>query len=120
MVKLGQQIALGYNANPKREAWGNHIVRLFYAFKSSSSTAKVAGGKRKPGLLEALPSSREVKDAYEQIVLIASHILNSGGKLFSADQLKALEDWLQKNKPGKPDIAGGGAPPATKPASDGQ
>ncbi len=99
MVNLGYQMSLAYNAKPTRDAWNNYYLSLYLAFKAPNATLKIAGGKRKPGLLEALPNSREVKEAYEQIVLMAAHVLNSGGKQFSADQLKAITGWQQTHLP---------------------
>ncbi len=114
MVDLGYQMSLAYNAKPTREAWNNYFLNLYLGFKSPSATAKVAGGKRKPGLLEALPNSKEVKESYEQVVLMASHVMNSAGKQFSADQLKAITGWQQSHLPTNDRIAPGLPPIAPK------
>lgn len=114
MVNLGYQMSLAYNAKPGRDAWSNYYLNLYLAFKAPNANLKIAGGKRKPGLLEALPSSKEVKEAYEQVVLMTAHVLNGAGKQFSADQLKAVTSWQQSHVPGNDRITPGLPPIAPK------
>ena len=114
LVNLGYHMSLAYNAKPTREAWSNYFLSLYLAFKAPNANLKIAGGKRKPGLLEALPNSKEVKDAYEQVVLMTAHVLNSSGKQFSADQLKAITGWQQSHVPANDRIAPGLPPIAPK------
>ena len=114
LVNLGYQMSLAYNAKPTREAWSNYFLSLYLAFKAPNANIKIAGGKRKPGLLEALPNSKEVKDAYEQVVLMTAHVLNSSGKQFSADQLKSITGWQQSHVPANDRIAPGLQPIAPK------
>ena len=129
LVNLGHQMSLAHNAKLKGEVWANFYESLFLAFRAPNANAKVAGGKRKPGLLEALPNSREVKEAYEQVVLMASHVLVESGKQFSAAQLNAVTGWLQTHVPANDRITPGSAPlvpkdkkevvvPETKPVQD--
>ncbi len=115
IVHLGLQMSQGYNANAKRDAWNNYFLILYFAFKPEKADAKVAGGKRKPGLLEALPNSKEVKDAYEQIVLMASHVLNENGKPFPLAQMKAFEEWMKGHLPTNGRITAGAPPIITQP-----
>ncbi len=127
IASLGYEMAQAYNASPKPVEWKYYSVNLFFAFKAERGEPLVLG-KRKPGLMEALSNSKDVKDAYEQILLIANHVLNADGKQFSKDQLKGFEDWLQSRKPANVAPAGN-APvgatlktepaPQTKPASTG-
>ena len=93
--------------------------------------AHIAAGA---GLLAALPNSKEVKESYEQIVPMASHVLNAGGKQLTATVLDAIRDWLKTRLPAKnlppngqqpgaitkPDEAkpAGGAAPGSKPSAD--
>lgn len=114
LVNLGYQLSVAYNAKPTREAWSNYFLSLYLAFKAPNSNIKIAGGKRKPGLLEALPNSKEVKDAYEQVVLMTAHVLNANGKQFSADQLKAITGWQQSHPLANDRIAPGLPPIAPK------
>ena len=114
LVNFGYQMSLAYNAKPAREAWSNYFLSLYLAFKAPNANIKIAGGKRKPGLLEALPNSKEVKDAYEQVVLMTAHVLNAGGKQFSADQLKGITGWQQSHVPANDRIAPGLPPIAPK------
>ncbi len=108
MVNLGHQLAQGYMANPKKESWTKYFWKLYLAFKKSDSNDKVVGDRRKAGLLEAIPGQKEIKDAYEQIVIITNVGLDPVGKLFSAEQLKTLEVWLKDHKSGS--IMAGGVP----------
>ena len=101
IVSLGYQMGQAYNANPKREAWSNHFVNLYLAFKPESAKTLAPGGKRIAGLLAALPNSKEVKESYEQIVPLASHVLNAGGKQFTAATLDAVREWLKTRLPAK-------------------
>ena len=114
MVNLGHQLAQGYAVNPKKESWTKYFWKLYLAFKKSDPNDKVVGDRRKAGLLEAIPGQKEIKDAYEQIVIITNVGLDPAGKLFSAEQLKTLQDWLKNNKSGSITVGG---PPISKPSA---
>jgi hypothetical protein len=104
IVKLGYQMMLGYNAKPKGESWMNYFFTppgngvngsgLYFAFKSDTASSRVLGGKRKPGLLEALPGSKDVKDAYEQVLQMTLHFIDNPGKPFPDAKLKSIESWI--------------------------
>lgn len=118
IVNLGYQIVQAANANPKKQPWTNYFFTpkpqlgfgLYYAFKSESGTARVPGGKRKPGLLEALPATKEVKDAYEQILLMALHFIDNPGKQMAEAQVKSIQEWLKLRVPANPRITAGSPP----------
>lgn len=110
LVNLGQQMAQAYNANPKRDAWANYYVTLYLAFKPENATVKILAGKRKPGLIDAFPNNKDIKDAYEQIVLMAGHVLNRNGEKFDAGQLKSMTNWMQTHQPANAAIVNGAAP----------
>lgn len=120
IVKLGYQIVQTHNANPKKEPWGNYFFTpqpqlgfgLYYAFRSENGAARVPGGKRKPGLLDALPASKEVKDAYEQVLQMTLHFIDNPGK--QADTKNFLE-WLRTRAPQNTRITAGSPELGTKP-----
>lgn len=114
MVNLGHQLAQGYIANPKKESWTKYFWKLYLAFKKSDPNDKVVGDRRKAGLLDAVPGSKDIKDAYEQIVIITNVGLDPAGKLFSAEQLKSLQDWLKDHKSGSITVGGS---PLSKPSA---
>lgn len=137
IVNLGYQIVQAANANPKKQPWTNYFFTpkpqlgfgLYYAFRSESGSARVPGGKRKPGLLEALPATKEVKDAYDQILLMTLHFIDNPGKQMAEAQVKSIHEWLRLRVPAnnritagspplgsKPDPAPKGVPPASTPA----
>jgi hypothetical protein len=105
IVKLGYQMMQGYNANPKHEPWLNYFFTppgngvsgsgLYFAFKPDSASARVLGGKRKPGLLEALPASKDVKEAYEQVLQMTLHLIESPGKPY--EKLESIETWIENH-----------------------
>ena len=99
IVKLGHDMVQAYNANPKKDSWANYFITLYLAFKSENANARVAGGKRKPGLLEALPASKEIKDAYEQILQMALQFVDAPGKQYSEAQLGGFDTWLKNHTP---------------------
>lgn len=123
IVNLGYQIVQAHNANPKKQPWGNYFFTLqpqlgfglYYAFRSESGAARVPGGKRKPGLLEALPSAKEVKDAYEQILLMTLHFIDNPGKQVAAPQLQGIDAWLRTHVPTNNRITAGSPPLGSKP-----
>lgn len=125
MVNLGHQMAQAYNANTKRDSWSNHFFGLYLAFKPETSKTMAPGGKRLAGLLYAFPNSREVKEAYDQVVLLTSHVVKTDGVQFTAAQLDAMRDWLKTRLPAKsptaPQITNpeGGASAASKPGTAG-
>ncbi len=104
IVNLGYQIIQSHNANPKKQPWGNYFFTpqpqlgfgLYYAFRSENKDARVPGGKRKPGLLEALPATKEVKEAYEQILLMTLHFIDNPGKQMADAPLKNIQEWLRR------------------------
>lgn len=118
IVNLGYQIVQANNANPKKQPWGNYFFTLqpqlgfglYYAFRSESGTARVPGGKRKPGLLEALPATKEVRDAYEQIVLMTLHFIDNPGKQMGEAQVKSIQEWLKLRVPANNRITAGSPP----------
>ncbi len=127
IANLGYEMAQAYNASPARVEWKYYSFNLFFAFKAERGEPLVLG-KRKPGLMEALPNSKDVKDAYDQILLIANHMLNADDKQFSKEQLKGFSDWLDSRRPANVPPANnapvGASPksepaPQTKPASTG-
>lgn len=115
IVKLGHDMSQAYNANPKKEAWANYFVTLYLAFKPENAKTVVAGGKRKPGLLEALPGSKEIKDAYEQILQMALQIVDNPGKPFPDPQLSNFDTWLKNHTPANKRITAGSPELGTKP-----
>ncbi len=111
IVKLGYDMAQRYSEKPKSESWANYfILGLYMTFKAENGAVRVPGGKRKPGLLEALPQSREVKDAYEQILQMAWQFVDNPGKPFDASQLKGFDDWLRNHEPTNRRITGSTPP----------
>lgn len=129
IVILGYQIVQANNANPKKLPWVNYFFTpqpqlgfgLYYAFRSESKDARVAGGKRKPGLLEALPATKEVKDAYEQILAMTLYLIDNPGKQMADAQLKSIQDWLRQRDPPNKRITAASPPlgaKAPKPAND--
>ena len=140
IVRLGGQIVLAHNANPKKEPWGNYFFTpqpqlgfgLYYAFRAENSTAKLPGGKRKPGLLDSPVNAKEIKEAYEQILPMTLHFLDNPGKPVAAAQLGNIETWLKNHEPANARITAGSpalgaksepenakknsAPPATTPS----
>ncbi len=107
IVKLGNEMAQAYNANPKKESWANYFITLYLAFKAETSNALVAGGKRKPGLLAALPASKEIKDAYDPILQMALQFVESPGKEYSAQQMSVFDTWLKNHTPANKRITAG-------------
>ena len=123
VVQLGYEMAQAYNASSKRWEWNYYSRLLFFAFRAEKGESLVLG-KRRAGLMEALPNSKEVKEAYEQVLLIASHVLDADGKQFSKEQLKGFSDWLDSRRPAPANNPVGASPKAepaseTKPASTG-
>ena len=116
IVKLGNDMAQAYNANPKRDSWSNYFITLYLAFKAETSSALVAGGKRKPGLLAALPASKEIKDSYDQILQMALQIVDTPGKEFSAQQLSGFDTWLKNHTPTNKRITAGSPELLSKPS----
>ena len=123
IVKLGDQIVQANNANPKKEPWGNYFFTpqpqlgfgLYYAFRAENGAARVPGGKRKPGLMDALPGAKDVQDAYGQILLMTLHFIDNPGKPVAAPQLKNIEGWLQTHVPANNRITAGTPPLIAKP-----
>lgn len=123
IVNLGHQIVQANNANPKKQPWGNYFFTpqpqlgfgLYYAFRSENKDARVPGGKRKPGLLEALPATKEVKDAYEQILLMTLHFIDNPGKQMAEAQVKSIQEWLRLRAPANNRITAGSPPLGSKP-----
>lgn len=107
IVNLGQQMAVAYNANPKRDSWPNYYFTLYLTFRPERGTDKILAVKRKPGLLDVYPNNREVKEAYEQIVIMSAHVVNNSGKPFDAAQMKDFTGWLQRNTPANGSIVTG-------------
>lgn len=99
IVKLGYDMAQAASENPKKESWANYFITLYLAFKAENSKTLVAGGKRKPGLLEALPASREIKEAYEQILQMALQVVDNPGKPFPDPLLTGFDTWLKTHVP---------------------
>lgn len=109
IVNLGHQIVQAHNANPKKEPWGNYFFTpappqqlgfgLYYAFRAESGSARIPGGKRKPGLLEAFPGAKEVQEAYGQILAMTLHFLDNPGKQVAAPQLQGIDNWLRTHIP---------------------
>lgn len=129
IVILGYQIVQANNANPKKLPWVNYFFTpqpqlgfgLYYAFRSESKEARVAGGKRKPGLLDALPATKEVKDAYEQILAMTLYLIDNPGKQMADAQLKSIQDWLRQRVPANNRITATSPPlgaKAPKPANE--
>ena len=98
IVKLGYDMAQAYNANPKKDSWANYFFTLYMAFKAEKPDSRIAGGKRKSGLLEALPP-KEVKESYDQVFQMLLHLANNPGQQFSAEQLEAIDTWLRNHAP---------------------
>lgn len=123
IVNLGYQVVQANNANPKKQPWGNYFFTLqpqlgfglYYAFRSESGAARVPGGKRKPGLLEALPAAKEVKEAYEQVVLMTLHFIDNPGKQMTEAQVKSIHEWLRLRVPANNRITAGSPPLGSKP-----
>ena len=123
IVNLGYQIIQASNANPKKEPWGNYFFTpqpqlgfsLYYAFRAERADARVPGGKRKPGLLEPIPS-KDVKDAYEQILPMTLHFIDNPGKPVPAPLLNGIENWLRTRAPANNRITGSSPPLGVKPA----
>lgn len=107
IVNLGYQIMQAHNANPKKEPWGNYFFTLqpqlgfglYYAFRAESGTARIPGGKRKPGLLDAFPGAKEVQEAYQQILAMTLHFIDNPGKQVAAPQLQGIDTWLRTHVP---------------------
>ena len=122
IVNLGYQIVQAHNANPKKEPWGNYFFTpqpqlgfgLYYAFRSENGAARVAGGKRKPGLLEAFPAAKEVRDAYEQMLLMTLHFLDNPGKQVAEPQMKSFGEWLRTRGPANDKLTEGSPPLSPK------
>jgi hypothetical protein len=118
IVKLGYDMAQAYNANPKRDSWTNYFVlQLYMAFKAENAKVPAPGGKRKPGLLAALPASKEVKDAYEQVLQMALQFVGNPGAQFTAPQLNGFDTWLRNHTPTNRRITANSPELGTKPAS---
>lgn len=98
IVKLGYDMAQGYNAKLKGDSWVNYFFTLYMAFKAERPDSHIAGGKRKPGLLEALPP-KEVKDVYEHVLQMLEHLRDNPGKPYSAEQLDGIDTWLKNHAP---------------------
>lgn len=124
IVNLGYQIIQASNANPKKEPWGNYFFTpqpqlgfsLYYAFRAENGTARVAGGKRKPGLLEALPATKEVNEAYQQVLPMTLHFIDNPGKPVPEPQLSGIDAWLKSHVPANNRIMGSSPPLGSKPA----
>lgn len=117
IVKLGYDMAQAYNADPKHESWANYFVfGLYLSFKAENPKDLIAGGKRKAGLLAALPASKEIKDAYEQVLQMSLQFVDNPGKPFSAVQLKTVDDWLKNREGGNKRITASSPELGTKPA----
>ncbi len=125
VVNLGYQIIQANNANPKKEPWGNYFFTpqpqlgfsLYYAFRSENGTVRVAGGKRKPGLLEALPATKEVSDAYQQVLPMTLHFIDNPGKPVPAPLLNGIDTWLKGHVPANNRITSSSPPLGAKPAA---
>lgn len=128
IVNLGYQIVQANNANPKKQPWGNYFFTpqpqlgfgLYYAFRAENKDARVPGGKRKPGLLEALPATKEVKEAYEQIIPMTLSIIDNPGKQVPEAQVKNIQEWLRLRVPANNRITANSPPLGSKiePASE--
>lgn len=107
IVNLGYQIVQAHNANPKKEPWGNYFFTLqpqlgfglYYAFRAESGNARILGGKRKPGLLEAFPGVKEVQEAYGQVLTMTLHFIDNPGKQVAGPQLQGIDTWLKTHVP---------------------
>lgn len=99
IVKLGYDMAQAHNANPKKEDWPYHFIyQLYLSFKATNANERIAGGKRKAGLLEGIPS-KEAKDAYEQVLQMALQFTGNPGQQFGAQQLNSFDTWLKNHEP---------------------
>jgi hypothetical protein len=98
MVKLGYDMAQGYNANPKKESWPNYFFTLYMAFKAEKPETVIAGGKRKAGLLAALPP-KDVKDVYDLVFQMLSHLADNPGKQYSPEKIESFDTWLRSHEP---------------------
>ena len=125
IVNLGYHIIQANNANPKKELWVNYFFikdppflgfGLYYAFKAENGNAKLPGGKRKPGLLDAQVNAKEIKEAYEQILSMTLHFIDNAGKpaAVPAAQIKGIEEWLKTHEPKEPRITNGSPPLGSK------
>ena len=115
IVKLGYDMAQAYNANPKKDSWANYFFTLYMAFKAEKPDSRIAGGKRKSGLLEALPP-KEVKEPYDQVFQMLLHLANNPGQQFSAEQLEAIDTWLRNHAPTNKRITASSPEIESKPA----
>ena len=108
-------MAQAYNANPKKDSWANYFFTLYMAFKAERPDSRIAGGKRKSGLLEALPP-KEVKEPYDQVFQMLLHLANNPGQQFSAEQLEGIDTWLRNHAPTNKRITAGSPEIGSKPA----
>ena len=115
IVKLGNDMAQAYNANPKKDSWANYFFTLYMAFKAEKPDSRIAGGKRKSGLLEALPP-KEVKEPYDQVFQMLLHLANNPGQQFSAEQLEGIDTWLRNHAPTNKRITASSPEIGSKPA----
>lgn len=124
IVNLGYQILQAHNANPKKEQWVNYFYTkdpmlgfgLYYAFRAENGNARLPGGKRKPGLLDAQVNTKEIKEAYEQIVPMTLHLIDNVSKPVAvpAPQMSNIETWLKSHAPANPRITAGSPPLGAK------
>jgi hypothetical protein len=124
IVNLGYQIIQAHNANPKKELWVNYFFTkepmlgfgLYYAFKAEHGNARLPGGKRKSGLLDAQVNAKEVKEAYEQILPMTLHLIDNVGAPvpLPAPQMSGIETWLKSHEPANKRITAGSPPLGAK------
>lgn len=89
MTKAAQQ-------NPKAPHWKMTFWKLYLTFQPKDKDERNAAKNAPAGLLKNPSAGNSAQQPYQLVLPVVNNVINA--QPITAEQVKAIEDWLQKNK----------------------
>lgn len=96
LAQFAQNMAKAAQQQPQNEQWKTNFWWLYLAFNAQDGNDKDATRKLKGGLRNNPATATGCDPIYQMVHPITNALLN--GQQVTVPMVKALEDWLQKNK----------------------
>jgi hypothetical protein len=113
LMQFALEMSKAAQQQPRGPQWKMTFFKLYLAFQPVDANDRDAAKKGKAGLLNNPSAGSAAKEPYGLILPVVNAIIND--QPITADQVKALDDWVTKNRPTRPTTASGnsGTPQAS-------
>jgi hypothetical protein len=96
VMQLTLDMAKAAQQNPKAPHWKMTFWKLYLTFQPKDKDERNAAKNAPAGLLKNPSAGNAAQQPYQLVVPLVNAVINS--EPITAEHLKAVEDWLQKNK----------------------